>query len=206
MRLLQKSADGFVVKCGSGFLKYLLNVNIPHYKQAVTLTNNHLTKACSCLYFLHSFCIGFLKMALKKRATRDELFGRDEFSCPWREHQLERISRLHKIKADALALPVSAMRLCYEDKCVLELFGRDGRQMRYRPAGVILHQELISDDVGMMEFEVAWVDPWGYAHTATRNFIDVRLKSVPQLDQMRALRNYRQAVERNWVKSSKGKD
>jgi hypothetical protein len=145
-------------------------------------------------------------MALKKRATREELFGADEFSCAWSEHQFQRISRLHAIAAAARAIPVSAMRLCYEDKCILELFGRDGRQMRYRPAGVILHQEQVDDDLGMLEFEVAWVDPWGYAHTATRNFIDIRPKSVPQIDQMRALRNYRKAVERHWVKSSKGKD
>ncbi len=145
-------------------------------------------------------------MALKKRATREELFGRDEFSCEWRDHQVFRIERLHEAGAKARGIQVSAMRLCYEDKCVLELFGRDGRQVRYRPSGVILHQEHVDDDLGMIEFEVAWVDPWGYAHTATRNFIDIRLKSVPQIEQMRAIRDYRKAVERHWVRSSKGKD
>lgn len=139
-------------------------------------------------------------MELKRRATRAELFDQDEYALCWRDHQQWRIERILAKRGVQLGIPTKDLRLCYEDRLLLELFDRSGRRQQYRPRGVVLNHLGPDNDLGMHEFEVAWVDTWGFAHTATRSFLDIRLIPETQIEYMRQLREYRQAVGKHWIK------
>lgn len=138
-------------------------------------------------------------MELKRRATRAELFEQDEYAPNWHDHQQWRINRIMAKRGAQLSVPVKDLRLCYEDKLLLELYDRTGRRQQYRPHGVVLNQLGPDNAMDMFEFEVAWVDPWGYAHTATRSFLDIRLVPETQMEHMRQMREYRQAVGKHWI-------
>lgn len=141
-------------------------------------------------------------MELKRRATRAELFEQDEYAPSWQEHQAWRVNRILVKRSAQLSIPVKDLRLCYEDRLLLELFDRTGRRQQYRPRGVVLNQLGPNDGLGMHEFEVAWVDPWGFAHTAIRSFLDIRLVPESQIEHMRQVREYRQAVNKHWIKTT----
>lgn len=142
-----------------------------------------------------------MEAKLKQRATREELFESDEYAPDWKTHQRFRLHRITEIRARDLSVPAESIRLGYRDKLKLELMNKHGATVHYRPEGVILHHEQADDALGMMVFEVCWVDPWGYAHSAQRSFLDIVINPVDEISYMRLLREYRNAVAKHWLGS-----
>lgn len=138
-------------------------------------------------------------MEFKGRADRRELFQACEHAVDWREHQKYRIERIKRIVSERINVPIASLKLCYQSKYTLELFSATGARQVYRPKGVILHEFPIHSSTSTAEFEVAWVDPWGYAHTATASFLDIRITPVTEIEYQRNIRAYRKAIERNWL-------
>jgi hypothetical protein len=131
--------------------------------------------------------------------TREELFEADDFACDWHSHQMWRIERCKARAAERLGLPIDKIHLIYEDKQPLELMDRQGRHEIYRPQGIITGFEPGRAPAFFMEFEVSWVDTWGFAHRTTRTFTDIRLGAIDEFTYLRKMREIRLARENKRV-------
>jgi hypothetical protein len=136
---------------------------------------------------------------LRARVTREQLFEADEFSCDWRAHQLWRLEQCKQRVAQKHELPIEKVHLVYQDKQSLELMNRKGDHVIYRPEGIITEYDLGCAPAYFMEFEVAWVDPWGYAQRATRTFLDIMIKGADEFTYLRRMREIRIARDKHRV-------
>ncbi|WP_410951184.1 hypothetical protein [Pseudomonas sp. S1(2024)] len=136
---------------------------------------------------------------LQHRVTRQELFEADSHSCDWQTHQLWRIERCKARAAEQLGLPLEKIHLIYQDKQPLELINRKGEHTIYRPEGIITECVPGRAPAFFMEFEVSWVDPWLFAHRATRTFTDIIIGATDEFTYLRKMREIRRVRESRMV-------
>lgn len=138
---------------------------------------------------------------LKDRATRQELFEADEYAGDWEAHQAWRIQQAQERAAERLKIPLSSVRLTFTHRMQLELMNRKGDQAMYRPEGVITSiVPPYGQGVKFVEFEVSWIDCWGYPHRSTKSFMEIILTATDELSYRRMLREIREAQQRLRVK------
>lgn len=118
---------------------------------------------------------------MRSRATRDELFEKDEYSVSWADHQVWRLQRLMDIESERTGIPLSSLRLAFESRVANELITRDGHKVVYKPEGVVNHMNMPVNPAQTMTFEISWVDPWGFYHQDLSNFFELRFKAVDEV-------------------------
>lgn len=138
---------------------------------------------------------------LNHKVTRQELFEADKFACDWQSHQLWRIEQCKIRAAEKLGVTLDKIKLIYQDKQPLELMNRAGDHAIYRPEGIITEFEPGRAAALYVEFDVAWVDPWGFAHRATRIFTDIIIGATDEFTYLRRMREIRQAHEKKRVRA-----
>lgn len=143
-----------------------------------------------------------MEYQIKRRASRDELLGQDEYASSWADHQQFRIERILSIVSHKKGVPASVLKLSYRSKFALELFSRTGERIKYRPQGHVVSYAPGDCGTGTLMFNVCWVDPWGFAHSAEHSFLDIILRPVVEIEYQRYVRQYRDAVERKWVSTT----
>ena len=137
--------------------------------------------------FCHNRCVGHLNQGffLNKRLPSAHLYEKDEFSPSWGEHQVWRLQKLMELESSRTGVPVAKLRLAYHDKTRIELMGRQGERVIYRPQGVINSLNLPESDSETMSFEVSWIDPWGFFHQRTAQFTEIRFEVLDEFTFMR---------------------
>lgn len=138
---------------------------------------------------------------LKDRATRQELFEADEFADDWETHQAWRIQRTKERAAERLGIPLESVRLTFTHRMQLELMNRKGDHELYRPQGVITSiLPPYGQGIRFVEFEVSWLDCWGYPHRSSKSFMEIILSATDELSYRRMMREIREAQQRLRVK------
>lgn len=131
---------------------------------------------------------------LKERASRDELFGADEFSDDWEAQQQWRVEQTLQRGAERLGIPRESVRLGFMLKMEMELMNRKRECATYRPAGIVTQiLPPYGSGIKFLEFEVSWVDAWGYPHRTTKSFMDVVLRAIDEMSYRRQLREITEA-------------
>lgn len=134
---------------------------------------------------------------MKDRATRPELFEADEFADDWITHQNWRIARAKEKAAERLSIPLESVRLTFLHRMQMELMNRKGDYALYRPEGIVT-QVLPPYGQGtkFIEFEVSWIDAWGYPHRTTKSFMEIILCATDELSYRRQLREIGEAQKK----------
>ncbi|MBD8089163.1 hypothetical protein IFT48_04145 [Pseudomonas fluorescens] len=134
---------------------------------------------------------------LKDRATREELFEADEFADDWETHQAWRIEQTKQRAAERLSIPVESVRLTFTHRMQLELMNRKREQAMYRPQGVVTAiLPSYGQGIKFVEFEVSWLDCWGYPHRSTKSFMEIILSATDEVSYRRQLREIREAQQK----------
>lgn len=102
------------------------------------------------------------------------MFAEDENASSWGVHQLYRIQRLMEKKSWETGIPITSLRLAFTAKHGITLINRAGESCFYKPCGIIDHVEIPTDETETLMFDVRWVDPWGFGHTDTMSFLEIR--------------------------------
>lgn len=122
---------------------------------------------------------------MNKRLPSAHLYAKDEYSPSWGEHQVWRLQNLMERESARTGVPVTKLRLAYHDKTRIELMGRMGERVIYRPQGLINSMNVPECDAETMSFEVSWIDPWGFFHQRTAQFTEIRFEILDEFTFMR---------------------
>lgn len=119
----------------------------------------------------------------------------------WGEQQVAHIHQLMSDESERRDIPIRSLRLAFEARLQRTLMSREGKQVSYRPEGVIAKMNLPVGTHEMMTFDVSWVDPWGYFHHENTRFVDINLKVMDELSFQRLLRHIQQRKQALKVKT-----
>lgn len=118
----------------------------------------------------------------------------------WGEQQVSHIHKLMSAESERRRIPIKSLRLAFEARLQRTLMNREGKQVSYRPEGVISKMNLPVNPHEMMTFDVSWVDPWGFFHHENTRFVDINFKVLDELSFQRLLRHIQQRQQALKVK------